>query len=140
MTKSTKAGAAASASNEADAVAFADHPVVLAGLQFAAALAAVARFPHQPAPPSLTDRVAETQKALTEAIAGAPPVAAPAEGAGGGDLDKVWETFESLDKALDDRFKALEARATEQIEAMKAEILDQVRDAAARQGPGGDQA
>lgn len=123
------AAASAVAAQTTAAVPFNQHPVVLAALAFAGAIATVARFPNSPVPAALVARVEDTQRELAAAINDAPPIAA-AEGEGG-DLAKVWETFGDLDKTLGERFGKLDEMLTErfgQIEqAVKSglEELDQ---------------
>lgn len=122
MKKSDAAGTAAAAAVAAQttaAVPFNQHPVVLAALAFAGALATVARFPNSPVPGSLIARVEDTQRELSAAINGAPPIAAAEGGEGGGDLGKVWETFADLDKSLGEKFSKLDEHLAERFGALE---------------------
>ncbi len=109
---------------------FKDHPLIVALLMLASAVAAVARFPNQPVPASLVDRVDQAQTAMRAAVAQLEATAAAggfspvptADGAAPPAYDDTWiktaledlntklsAKFEDDASALDDRFKALEA-------------------------------
>lgn len=103
---------------EPSAISLREHPIVSALLMLASAVSAVAKFPNQPVPASLTGRLDQAQLALGNAIDQVDEVLglAPFSLAAGVDdtgYDDAWikERFESLDVALRERFIASDADA-----------------------------
>lgn len=95
--------------------------VAAALIGYGQAVAAVARFPSSPVPPSLVDRIGAAEDALRAAVEDLP--AAVAVSATAEAYDDAWirTEFSDLQKGLGDKFAALRDAEQAQAEADKAE-------------------
>lgn len=94
------------------AVAGASPVLALAGVAaaligLAQSVAAVARFPNTPVPPSLVDRIGAAEDALRAAVEDLPASLAIGATASPYDDDWIRERFESLDQALAEKLDTL---------------------------------
>lgn len=86
--------------------------VAAALIGLAQAVAAVARFPNTPVPPSLVDRIGQAEDALRAAVEDLPGAVALGVPPAAYDDDWIKERFDSLDKALAEKLKTLAVAQT----------------------------
>lgn len=114
----------ARAETPATLASFANAPIVVAALALAGAMAAVARFPNQPVPQPLVDRITDAQRAF-EAAAGDFTLTMPE---GGAAYDDAWikSALEELDAGLKAKFEAIDTTHKEAAEFRKdsAQVID----------------
>lgn len=114
----------ARAETPATLASFANAPIVVAALALAGAMAAVARFPNQPVPQPLVDRITDAQRAF-EAAAGDFTLTLPE---GGAVYDDAWikTTLDQLEEQLKAKFEAIDANHKEAGEFRKdsAQVID----------------
>lgn len=114
----------ARAETPATLASFANAPIVVAAIALAGAMAAVARFPNQPVPQPLVDRITAAQRAF-EAAAGDFTLTMPE---GGAVYDDAWikSALEELDAGLKAKFEAIAQTEKEAAEFRKdsAQVID----------------